>query len=191
MTNGNTKPSSPQTKTEQTKHALAMALMNLLLSHPISEISVNDIANNCGVNRNTFYYHFPNIGALVEYYVETLVDDLIKEHPPHITSLEECFSAAIDFSIDNAGIIKNIYHSTNRAVFEQHLWHLCDYAVSAYISSKPKDILLPDTGEELYVLREFLKFELFGFTIDYLNHDMPIDAKDRIQTLVKVLHAEN
>lgn len=178
-------------KSEQTKRRLAGGFIVLLQSHPINEITVDDIVEHCGLSRNAFYYHFNNIGELIEYYVKSIVDDLIEKHPPHITSLDECFRAAIDFAIYNAGIIKNVYHSTSRAIFERHLWHLCEYAVSAYISSNPKDIKLPETGEEMYVLREFLKFELFGFTIDYLNRGMPEDVRDKANILTNLIKLQN
>ena len=178
-------------KSTRTKHSLANAMMVLLQSHPINEITVDDIVSQCGMNRNTFYYHFDNIGELVEFYVKSIVDDLIEKHPPHVTSLGDCFNAAIDFALYNANIIKNVFHSTNRAVFERHLWHLCEYTISSYISSNPKDINLPATGEEMLVLREYLKFELFGFTIDYLTRDMPEDVRDKVVILTKLIKSQN
>lgn len=185
-----TAPTLPS-KSTRTKRRLADALLVLLQNHPISEITVDDIVNQCEVNRNTFYYHFDNIGELVEFYVKSIVDDLIEKHPPHVTSLGDCFNAAIDFALYNANIIKNVFHSTNRAVFERHLWHLCEYTISSYISSNPKDINLPATGEEMLVLREYLKFELFGFTIDYLTRDMPEDVRGKIVILTQLIKSQN
>lgn len=182
---------TPPSKSTRTKRRLADALLVLLQNHPINEITVDDIVNQCEVNRNTFYYHFDNIGELVEFYVKSIVDDLIEKHPPHVTSLSDCFNAAIDFSLHNAQIIKNVFHSTNRAVFERHLWHLCEYTISSYISSNPKDINLPATGEEMLVLREYLKFELFGFTIDYLTRGMPEDVRDKVVILTKLIKSQN
>ena len=41
-----------------TKRALEQSLKNLLLKKPLNKITINDIANDCGINRMTFYYHF-------------------------------------------------------------------------------------------------------------------------------------
>lgn len=182
---------TPPSKSTRTKRRLADALLVLLQNHPINEITVEDIVNQCEVNRNTFYYHFDNIGELVEFYGKSIVDDLIEKHPPHVTSLGDCFNAVIDFALYNANIFKNLFHSTNRAVFERHLWHLCEYTISSYISSDPKDINLPSTGEEMLVLREYLKFELFGFTIDYLTRGMPEDVRDKVVILTKLIKSQN
>jgi len=41
-----------------TKKALAASLKCLMEVAPLSRISVRDIVDDCGVNRQTFYYHF-------------------------------------------------------------------------------------------------------------------------------------
>ena len=41
-----------------TKRALEQSLKNLLLKKPLNKITINDIAEDCGINRMTFYYHF-------------------------------------------------------------------------------------------------------------------------------------
>lgn len=41
-----------------TKRALEQSLKNLLLQKPLHKITISDIADDCGINRMTFYYHF-------------------------------------------------------------------------------------------------------------------------------------
>ena len=48
-----------------TKRALEQSLKNLLLKKPLTKITINDIAEDCGINRMTFYYHFKDIYDLV------------------------------------------------------------------------------------------------------------------------------
>ena len=38
-----------------TKRALEASLKNLLLKKPLSKITINDITEDCGINRMTFY----------------------------------------------------------------------------------------------------------------------------------------
>ena len=53
-----------------TKRALATSLKNMLLKKPLNKITINDIANDCGINRMTFYYHFKDIYDLIEWTCE-------------------------------------------------------------------------------------------------------------------------
>ncbi len=41
-----------------TKSALAEALKKLCREKPLEKISISDITNECGLNRQSFYYHF-------------------------------------------------------------------------------------------------------------------------------------
>ena len=50
-----------------TKKALAQSLKNLLLKKPLNKITINDITDDCGINRMTFYYHFKDIYDLLEW----------------------------------------------------------------------------------------------------------------------------
>ena len=50
-----------------TKQAIAESLKHLLLRKPITKITINDITEDCGISRMTFYYHFNDIYDLVEW----------------------------------------------------------------------------------------------------------------------------
>ncbi|HBJ10863.1 MAG TPA: TetR family transcriptional regulator, partial [Ruminococcaceae bacterium] len=48
-----------------TKKAIIDAFTELIGERPFDKITVKDIVTRCGVNRNTFYYYFEDIYALV------------------------------------------------------------------------------------------------------------------------------
>lgn len=50
-----------------TKRALAASLIKLLSQKPLDKVTVKDIIEDCGVNRQTFYYHFKDIYDLVDW----------------------------------------------------------------------------------------------------------------------------
>lgn len=52
---------------DTTKRAMEESLKHLLLKKPLPKITINDIAEDCGINRMTFYYHFQSIYDLVEW----------------------------------------------------------------------------------------------------------------------------
>ena len=49
-----------------TKDALADALRSMMMVKPIDKVTVKDIVEICGVNRQTFYYHFDDVDDLLE-----------------------------------------------------------------------------------------------------------------------------
>ena len=48
-----------------TKEALGAALKKMMAVKPIDKITVKDLVEICGVNRQTFYYHFDNVYDLM------------------------------------------------------------------------------------------------------------------------------
>ena len=70
-----------------TEKAIKETFLSLLSERPLSQITVKDIVEKCGVNRNSFYYHFRDMKALLESIVKEDVDQIMAEHPT-IDSLE-------------------------------------------------------------------------------------------------------
>jgi len=46
-----------------TKNALANSLTELMAATPLDKITVRMLVENCGLNRQTFYYHFQDIST--------------------------------------------------------------------------------------------------------------------------------
>lgn len=53
-----------------TKRALEESLKHLLLTKPLTKITIANLTEDCGVSRMTFYYHFQDIYDLVEWSCE-------------------------------------------------------------------------------------------------------------------------
>ena len=56
-----------QNSGEKTKLLLANSLRKLMKKKSLDKIKIREIVEDCGVNRQTFYYHFQDIYALVEW----------------------------------------------------------------------------------------------------------------------------
>jgi len=65
---------------EQTRGAIIKAFGQLLEEKPMNKITVKDIVERCGINRNTFYYHFRDIPTLFEQMMEDRVEQLVQNH---------------------------------------------------------------------------------------------------------------
>ena len=51
---------------ESTKKAIKESMKKLLTERSIDKITVRNITDDCGISRNTFYYHFADIPSLVQ-----------------------------------------------------------------------------------------------------------------------------
>ncbi len=156
-----------------TKQAIKASFWKLLRQQPINQISVRDIVEDCGVNRNSFYYHFRDIPALLEEILLDLANTFMKKYPT-IPSLEEGAEATVQFILENKKAIYHVYHSASRNLYETQLIRVCHYVVSTYFDAELKPEAVPPDEREGLVL--FFKCELIGLFIDWINAGMSESA---------------
>ena len=63
--------------TSLTKDAIKKSFLKLLNSKPIDKITVKEIVEDCGINRNSFYYHFADIPSLMEEIFTDQADEFV------------------------------------------------------------------------------------------------------------------
>ena len=73
-----------------TKKELAAALKQLMEQKPLEKISIREITSLCGLRRETFYYHFADIYALIQWMFEEEALALLRQHetPPGAQTAE-------------------------------------------------------------------------------------------------------
>lgn len=152
-----------------TKTAIRSSLIRLLEEKPLNKISVMDIARDCGINRNTFYYHYSDIPALLEEFVREESDAIIRKYPS-IETLEEGVKAVLEFALNRKTAVMHIYHSVNREVFEMYLWRVLDYVTRNYLKTILGERSLQE--EDMETMATSLKSICFGFIADWMEKDM-------------------
>lgn len=155
-----------------TKRAIKEAFVALLDERPLNKITVKDVVEACGINRNSFYYHFQDLPALLEEIIAQQVQELIQAHPT-IDSVEDCFDAALEFVLENRRAVLHIYNSLSRDVFQRYLMDVCQYVVAAYVGSALEDREM--SGEDRAVFIRYHKCACFGAVIDWLSGGMKDD----------------
>ena len=106
------------------RYAIMESLLKLLEERPLSKITVKDIVDDCGINRNTFYYHYQDVLDLAEQICEDECDSVVSRYP-QINSIEECIEALTQFARENKRAIMHIYRSDKQGTYEASLWRMC------------------------------------------------------------------
>ena len=169
------------------KRAIRTSFIKLLNQRPLSQITVRDIVEDCGVNRNTFYYHFQDIPHLAEAIINEHADLVIREHPS-IDSLEACLRAAIGFALENKKAVLHIYHSVNRDLYEQYQWRVCVHAVTVYIDGILTGRAV--SAQDRAVIVDHLCCAFFGIIMGWLESGMPEGILARFQRICELKHGE-
>lgn len=152
-----------------TQKAIKESFIKLLNERPLGKISVKDIVEDCGINRNSFYYHFQDIPTLLESIITSEADRMIEEYP-EIESLENGLKVALSFAIENKNAVLHIYNSVNRDIYEQYLMKVCRHVVSKYLDTVFKDVDVRKEDNEIAV--RLVSCSIFGLIIDWMNSGM-------------------
>ena len=163
-----------------TKTAIRKSFLRFLNEKPLKQISVRDIVEDCGINRNTFYYHFQDIPQLLLSIIKEDAERIISQHSG-TDSLEEGVDAVEEFCMANRNAVMHIYRSVSREAFEHYTWEICDHAVGQYLEAITQDRQLSWKNYE--VIRAYMKCVLFGIVMGWLEHGM----KDDIRTFTRQL----
>lgn len=164
-----------------TKKAIRDSFVKLLNEKPISQITIRDIVDDCGVNRNTFYYYFQDLPQLMESIVNEDAERIIREHPT-IDSLDDCINAALEFALANRRAVLHIYNSVNRDIYEQYQWCVCSYVVVTYVDGVLGDRKL--TEEDYATIVDYLKCVCFGMIMGWLETGMKPAAMSHFRRIL-------
>ena len=103
-----------------TKEALAAALRQMMTVKPIDKVTVKDIVEICGVNRQTFYYHFDDVDDLLEWVFEQDSDRVFPQEVVYNHWMEDMMNY-FDYLVSNSAFTLNVYNSNSRLYMLRYL----------------------------------------------------------------------
>lgn len=168
-----------------TKRALEQSLKNLLLKKPLTKITVSDIADDCGINRMTFYYHFKDIYDLVEWSCLEDAKRALDEKKTYDTwqqGLLQIFEAVQQ----NKPFILNVYRCVHREQVEKYLQPLVDELLIGVIEEKASGMTVRD--EDKQFIAQAYGYMFIGLMLDWIKDNMREDPQqivDRLNRLIK------
>lgn len=169
--------------TSLTKRAIRASFLKLLNERPLNKITVKDIVEDCGINRNSFYYHFQDIPSLLGEIIVERTNDLMAQYPT-VDKIEEAFRTVVDYAQKNRRAIMHVYNSVSRDTFEASVMKLCAYMTEQYLKSAYPDVCI--SPEDREVLHRFIKCQLFGLGIDWMLGGMKQDVGEKMGRILEL-----
>ena len=167
-----------------TKKAIVNSFIKLLNEKPLDKITVKNIAEDCGINRNTFYYHFSDIRELTVYTIDSQIHS-VSELDFNGDSWVDSFVEAAKFVIDNKKAVYNIYNSLNRETVENYLNTVAFKVTDNFVSAKAVGIDADKSDIEL--IKDFYMSALVGIICKWLENGMDKDPDIVIRRLGRLV----
>lgn len=167
----------------RTKEMLAESLMKLLARRTLDKITIQDIVDDCGYNRQTFYYHFHDIYDLIDWIFAAQTQELI-EKCRACGSLDVGVEAVIAYMRENRRMILNILRSVNGEKLLDNLYRSAQSIVLSALENHPGVQELSAEYREL--VAEAFKYALAGLLIDWMRAGIPEDRVNKVRTMKAV-----
>ena len=121
-----------------TKDAIAKALTDLLQERPIEKITIKDITDRCGINRQTFYYHFSDIYDLMEWTMDKELRKALGTREISPTDWKEYVRKIFAVMRSRKRGLLNAYDEKNRLYYEVFLKKEIQPVVRQLVSECPE-----------------------------------------------------
>lgn len=168
-----------------TKMAIAYAFKELLLEKPLNKITINDIAEKCDMNRQTFYYHFHDILELTEWICEEDAEQALKENRTYDT-WQDGFLAIFNMIRRDKAFIINIYHNVPKDYLYRYLYRVTYQLLYSVLEEQAEGMVVRAEDKEFIV--NFYKYGFVGLLLEWIDKDMkedPVNIVERLNSLIR------
>lgn len=175
---------APMSDSLITKKALAGALKDLVASTPLAKVAVADIVNRCGLQRQTFYYHFKDKYELVNWIYESEAVAGIADCADY-TNWTEGIRRVFTYLAANRIFYVDALNTPGHSTFDQYLFTVTKNLILRVLHEVAcqRKIRPADMG----FIADFYAFAFVGLAVRWIKagmKDSPEELTSRIRDIV-------
>ncbi len=160
---------------QYTKNRIYECALKMAEKRPINKITVKTIVDECEITRNTFYYHFYDLYDVYVSFVDSKIDELMKNSG---TDPEAVFFDFIELAVSYRKVWLNLYKSIGHD------------RLSAFVTAKVKQFIIMSISKEydiesisaldLEIICTFYGEAVFGILVYWIK-DNRFATKDQLK----------
>lgn len=131
----------------QTKRQLTDSLKKLMESKPLNKISIREICEGCGVNRQTFYYHFEDIYDQVKWMFRDEIISVLKDFS-HSSQWKEGLLILFRYIADNRTVclctLNSLGHEHMKRFFVDDISTIVRNAIVYFAAKLPEHEIIKE-----------------------------------------------
>ena len=168
---------------QTTRNAIRNGFLELLEQRPLDKISVVDIAEHCGVNRNTFYYYYCDIYALIREVLETELGNVLHTQPP-CRDWSDLLMRVTAFIRANRRAVYHLYQSNQRDLLENEYYQVVYGAVEDLVRRTAEDLPVAET--DVQSIAALYTATLVGLLQSWLHYGMKHDEEQFVERVTRL-----
>lgn len=152
-----------------TKKEMAAALKKLMAEKPINKITVRELVSECGLNRNSFYYHFEDIYALFKWMIEAEAVEIVKQYDL-MMDYHEVIQFVLDYVESNQHLLTNAYNAVGQAGLKRFLYLDFISCMDNLVTQGAQIQGVTLDADYRQFLCDFYTEAIAGTLLDYITH---------------------
>lgn len=170
---------------QTTKEALAETLTAMLEKRSIDKITVKDIVATCGVNRQTFYYHFQDIYDLMEWALTRSIEKYADQNLLADMDWREKIKLLFHFFYLHRAAMLHGYDATNRMQYERAAVKWVLPLVQLQLENYPQAACVPE--EKKAFICQVYSRTIAGLLLEWIEEGMPDERHVRLEDYFLIL----
>ncbi|WP_350344147.1 TetR/AcrR family transcriptional regulator C-terminal domain-containing protein [Proteinivorax tanatarense] len=174
--------------TDLTKKALGQSLKSLLKKKTLDKITIKDIVSDCGVNRQTFYYHFQDIYDLLDWIFIVEATKEMEQRRKKNETWQQGLLRTFDYIECNKSFVINTYNSIGREHFEKYINKVIRQLLAEVVEQRSEGINV--TYEDKNFIIDFYTYALLGVILNWLRQGTQENPKKIVDKLSKLIKGD-
>lgn len=169
---------------KMTKELFAESLKKYMKKKPINKITIQEIAQDCGLNRRTFYRHFKDIYDLLEWIFQTEVENKINQYLD-FSHWHSIFLDLFEYFYYNKEICYCVIKYSNREHLEIFLYDLIIKLVKPVMEQEFYNVELSQKRRDF--LSNFYALSFTAIFIQWMGNGNKEDPKEIVDNISLIL----
>lgn len=160
-----------------TKQAIMDSFMRIAAKKPIGKITVRDIVDDCGVNRNTFYYYFSDVYGLLEEILVRETEKAIARGRETGHPADGCI-AIVEWIREHREAFRNIYNTIGRDSVEYAMSKPLDGVMEAHVRRQAEGLAVSEV--DIVLIAGVYRNIFFGTLTEWIKKNMRGEPQEYI-----------
>ena len=163
---------------------LESAFLKLIMEKPFAKITVNDIVEEAGVHRNTFYYHYQSIRAMLGEICRKMVAKMFVLYKD-VQSPADCILPLVRYSKANRTAVLHVYNSEARPILMDYIRQIGKFSIERYIDNVTEKTGISRHDKD--IMTRFYTAGLVGVWTDWVEDGMETDSSESFIRISNIL----
>jgi len=167
-----------------TKRALALSLKRLMSKIPLARVTVRDIVEDCGLNRQTFYYHFRDKYELINWIyrteaLESIAD--LRDYEHWTEGIAKIFA----YLLENRDFYVNALNTPEQGSFDGYLFEATRGLILGVVNEVADG--LDAEEKDRFFIADFYAFAFVGIAVRWTKSGMGEPAEDTTRRIADIV----